>query len=270
MQRSRNRLIEQLAWVSVCLLVAAWGPRLDAGWKELCGILAISGLAAAAGLGMIARLRASRERTRQQRLAAARYDGTMADVLRRQKAIAEVEQAVREMIQSQAYQRAEGNQDLAPPPSATGRPGSAPGNGSRIPCSIPVDILVERAPGDLVPWTEGDACQAYLRDLSPNGFGLVHTQPLDTRRIILSADLEDGRKIALVASILWSKREGDGWFSSGGKLVEVAIGDDGGFAAPVPTHRRDGATERSRQWKEAAQGMEKKTPASYRTEALSE
>ena len=55
-----------IAWLSVCLLAAAWGHTLDQHWQAVWRQTGAFGLAAAVGLGALERMRGARSRSEQQ------------------------------------------------------------------------------------------------------------------------------------------------------------------------------------------------------------
>jgi hypothetical protein len=63
---------------------------------------------------------------------------------------------------------------------------------------------------------------AYTRDISPRGVGLLHDQPLGSRRVLLTFQLLGEQTVSLMVDLKWERYMGDFWFASGGSLVAVA------------------------------------------------
>jgi hypothetical protein len=61
-----------IAWLSVCLLATAWGPRLDASLRERSAEMGAFGLAAALGLEATGRTRKHMKNRSQQKAASRR------------------------------------------------------------------------------------------------------------------------------------------------------------------------------------------------------
>ena len=63
---------------------------------------------------------------------------------------------------------------------------------------------------------------AFARDLSPGGMGLVHLMPIAPGEVTITLALDNGRTLTLLAEILWCRDYDDGWYASGGRLIDVA------------------------------------------------
>jgi len=56
-----------IAWLSLCLLTTAWGPKLDPTWRERAAQFGSLGLAAAVGLEIAGRARGMIKKRSQQK-----------------------------------------------------------------------------------------------------------------------------------------------------------------------------------------------------------
>jgi hypothetical protein len=63
------------------------------------------------------------------------------------------------------------------------------------------------------------AHQAFTRELSMTGVGLLHNIPVSIGPIKVAIRYGDGQVAALPAEILWCRPCGDGWYVSGGKFI---------------------------------------------------
>jgi hypothetical protein len=63
---------------------------------------------------------------------------------------------------------------------------------------------------------------AFARDLSPGGIGLVHLMPIAPGEVTVALPLPSGKPVQLVTRILWCRDFGDGWYTSGGRFLDVA------------------------------------------------
>ena len=63
---------------------------------------------------------------------------------------------------------------------------------------------------------------AFVRDISVAGIGLVHIMPLARGEVILELQLPLGDVANLRVEILWCRDYGNGWYASGGRLIDLA------------------------------------------------
>ncbi len=59
------------------------------------------------------------------------------------------------------------------------------------------------------------------KQLSENGLGFFHQQPLPYRRMIASLDQGRGQWLGLIIDLNWCRFTKFGWYESGGRLLEV-------------------------------------------------
>jgi hypothetical protein len=69
--------------------------------------------------------------------------------------------------------------------------------------------------------TGSDSSVAYTTDVSINGMGFTHDEPLATRHAIVTFDLLDDEPVSLVIEIKWSHCRAHRWYCSGGKFIGV-------------------------------------------------
>jgi hypothetical protein len=60
--------------------------------------------------------------------------------------------------------------------------------------------------------------QAFTRELSTTGIGLLHNVPISIGPLKVAIRYGDGQVAALPAEILWCRPCGDGWYVSGGRF----------------------------------------------------
>ena len=225
MHVSKSRLVELIAWLSVCLLVAAWGPTLNAGLRHVWSIFGLFGLVAASGLEAVQRVRLSHERQKERKKALARYENAMGEIQRQKKVDAEVRKAAKRIAEFAAKQGGTvpevDLEEAAGEQAATNRRSE-----KRTKCPLPIEILVNDAEGRCVCWAEDDSHRAYIRNISPSGIGLLHNKPIDVHRVVLRVSLENDERVSLSVCLLWCRPAKKGWFSSGGKVAEVIAAVD--------------------------------------------
>ena len=64
--------------------------------------------------------------------------------------------------------------------------------------------------------------EAFSREISESGIGLVHNFPLPLQDVELRISHEHGYTIRVRARILWCQECGQGWYITGGKFVGPA------------------------------------------------
>lgn len=67
----------------------------------------------------------------------------------------------------------------------------------------------------------GDSIVVSGKQLSENGLGFFHQQPLPHRRMIVSLDQGRGQWLGLIIDLSWCRFTKFGWYESGGRLLEV-------------------------------------------------
>ncbi len=67
----------------------------------------------------------------------------------------------------------------------------------------------------------GDNIVVAGKQLSENGLGFFHQQPLPHRRMIVSLDQGRGQWLGLIIDLSWCRFTKFGWYESGGRLLEV-------------------------------------------------
>lgn len=80
----------------------------------------------------------------------------------------------------------------------------------RVPFVRPVRI--ESAHGDLL------CNDAFTRDITPMGIGLLHKHPVDAETLAIAVDLTDG-EVRVRAEIAWTSPLRNGWFVSGARFA---------------------------------------------------
>ena len=200
-------LPSQIAWLSVCLLAAGWGTGLDPALGKLWQIWGLLGLASATGLDVAWRARRMCKKRTQQKSFQQRAVRNLTNLAAQAETSKKISVAVRHIIEDREQHS------------------GAPLAGQRCDGRLPLQCTVQVTPLDDGPSTsEGinaTAFSAYVRDISANGVGLMHNQTIDSRHVMLTFDLLDGKSIALVAHCQWQHVEADRRYSSGWKLVGV-------------------------------------------------
>jgi hypothetical protein len=183
-------------------------------WSHWWAIFGTFGLASALGLDVVnrsrARLAAETHRKRLAREAERKLDEVMGDM----QSTSAVRAALRQ-FQSGA---------TAPAPRGANGQGVP-----RLSLNKPARItrLLQYSGG--VVQRMGDPLPGRVRNVSRQGFGLVHDERLDRGLVLLEIDLENGEPLQLLGGVLWCELQESGCYFSGGKILEVCAGGTTGL-----------------------------------------
>jgi hypothetical protein len=193
-----------IAYLSLCMLAAAFGAMIGPVWSRWWAIFGVFGLASAVGLDVLNRSRArlaDRRRREQLALGAERKLDKMMDDLESSGAI---HAALRQF------------QPGAPDPTPEDAHCHAE---PRLPLDKPVTImrLLRYSSGAIDRL--GEPLVGRVRNISRHGFGLAHDQRLERGLVLLKFDLENGEPIQFVADVFWCELQESGCYFSGGKIL---------------------------------------------------
>lgn len=72
---------------------------------------------------------------------------------------------------------------------------------------------------DLTEEPEGPAIFVETRELSVNGVGILHSQPLPYKKVALTLSLPCGSRVTIVTKLLWCRFSKEGRYASGGQFL---------------------------------------------------
>jgi hypothetical protein len=211
-------LTRLIAYFSLCMLAAAFGGMVGPAWSRWWAILGTFGLASAVGLDVL-----NRSRARQ------------ADQARRRQLSLQAEQKLDEMLGGMESSNAIGAalRHFQPRPMNPTPQGANCQAESRLALNQPATITpLLRSSGD-EGYRPGESLAVRVRNISHQGFGLVHDQPMERGLVILKCDLENGEPLRFIANVTWCELQDSGCYFSGGKILEVISPSDA-QAARIP------------------------------------
>lgn len=196
-----------IAYLSLCMLAAAFGAMVGPVWCQWWAIFGAFGLTSAVGLDIRSR---------------------WADQMRRRQFVLNAQRKLDEMIgdteSSGAILAALHKLQLGaadPTPQSTNCQ-SEP----RMPFNRPATVMrLLRYPSGAVERV-GQPLAGRLRNVSRQGFGLAHDERLERGHVILEVSLANGEPIQFIADVLWCELQESGCYFSGGKLLEVVSPSD--------------------------------------------
>jgi hypothetical protein len=204
-------LTRLIAYLSLCMLAAAFGSLIGPAWCGWWAIFGTFGLASAVGLDVM-----NRSRVR------------LADHRRRKRLSLKAERKVDEMmgsIESSSAIRAALRQ-LQPGATDPAPQGANRQTEPRQSLNKPATITrLLRSSGD-EGYLLGESLPCRVRNISRYGFGLAHDQRLERGLVLLECDLENGEPPQFIADVLWCELQDSGCYFSGGRISEVVSPSD--------------------------------------------
>jgi hypothetical protein len=96
----------------------------------------------------------------------------------------------------------------------------------RLPLDKPARItrLIQHSSGAIQ--RKGEPLAGRLRNVSRQGFGLVHDERLERGLVLLEIDFGGGASLQLIGDLLWCELQDGGHYFSGGKILEAANSSD--------------------------------------------
>ncbi|MBI1903569.1 MAG: PilZ domain-containing protein [Planctomycetia bacterium] len=85
---------------------------------------------------------------------------------------------------------------------------------NRVPFFKPLEIRPVNSPGPRI--------SAFSRDISADGIGLLHIMPLACGEVIVRIPSRFRKAYELRVRIEWCQDCGEGWYMSGGRMLDVA------------------------------------------------
>ena len=208
----KSSLRSLIAWLSVCLLTAGWGPKLDSSMREQWARAGSFGLAAALGLEVVARTRRLLKMRAQQNATNRRITRNVDDVAAQSASLAQLGEMLQRICQESGT-----NQALS------GETGQAP----RLRFRLPVQLRPLVGNETSAPPLGAPSFVAHVRNISATGIGLVHNQHIDSPRYVVDFPLKSGESLSVLVELIWQHRLADGPYHSGGRLIEVVRAGNG-------------------------------------------
>ncbi len=204
-------LTRLIAYLSLCMLAAAFGAMIGPVWCRWWAIFGTFGLASATGLDVLnrsrARLAADARKQQLARKAERKLDGIIADM---ESSVA-VRAALRQLQEGAADPTPQGANRRVEPRLTLDKPAR-------------ITPLLQYSSGAIDRM--GEPLAGRLRNVSRQGFGLAHNERLERGLVLLEIDLENGEPLQLIGGVLWCELQENGRYFSGGKILDVASPSD--------------------------------------------
>jgi hypothetical protein len=211
-------LTRLIAYLSLCMLAAAFGATVGPAWSRWWAIFGTFGLASAVGLDVLNRCRAR-----------------LADHIRRKQLSLQAERKLDEMMSEMASSSAilAALRQLQPGATGPTRQGTNCQAEPRPPLNNPAIITrLLQSSGD-AGCRLGESLAGRVRNISRHGFGLAHDQCLERGLVLLKCELANGEPLRFIADVLWCELQDSGCYFSGGRILEMISPSDA-QAARIP------------------------------------
>jgi hypothetical protein len=211
--KQKPHLVNLIAWLSVCMLAAAWGGTLDGRWQFVWAQFGAFGLAAAVGLKTLERARIRREKVVHDLISCTNSNGRLARLNQRSAAIEVIDHAIRRLTQHAVAERQ--------------RQARIPARGKRQPplSQFPLQVIPVADDDDAFDMGSAHAIGGSLRTLSSRVVCFQHDQAFTEHVALLSFKLGTREQLCFVVDVVWTKVFNDGFVSSGAVMAVGVHGE---------------------------------------------
>ncbi|HTM52955.1 MAG TPA: hypothetical protein VL175_02965 [Pirellulales bacterium] len=208
----KTSLPTMIAWLSVCVLAAAWGHVLDERWQVIWSEVGAFGIVSAAGLGAIEKVRAARTERSYNRVMQARVECGLARLNEHSATVDSINAAVRRLAEQAARRRTElGTQPRA---KRHWHP--------QLLSDYPLEVIPVEDRDEPFDNTSISPIPGVLRQMSTQGVSFEHDESFSTRIVLLHFRLADEQQLSFVVDVMWTQKTVNG-FTSGGTVLAVGV-----------------------------------------------
>lgn len=213
-----------IAWLSLCLLAAAWGRTLDERWQQTWALAGIFGLAAAVGLGSLEKARLIREKFVRDLASRTSFDERLARLNKQSAALDMIDDAILLLTKHVASERQ--RQTYNP----------ARGQSPLTLSGFPLEVTPVKDDGDAFDIGSVPSIAGSLRTISSSVVSFEHDQTFIERVALLTFTLGKGKQLCFVMDVKWTRVSNDRFVSSGAvmavgvpadKVSEIALLESG-------------------------------------------
>jgi hypothetical protein len=199
-------LTRLIAYLSVCMLAAAFGAVIGPAWSRWWAIFGAFGLVSSTGLDALHQSRTRHADHARRRQFALKAERKLDEILGGVQSSSAIFTALRQLQPNAADPASQGANGCAEP---------------RLPLDKPATITrLCRCAGGAVDRL-GEPLAGRVRNVSRHGLGLAHDQRLERGLVLLEMDLANGELLRFIADVLWCELQDSGNYYSGGKILEV-------------------------------------------------
>lgn len=200
-----GNLCKLIAWLSVCVLAAAWGSNLDPQWRPIWREFGAFGLISAVGLDVARKVHSVYRRRSDQRSFEGQLARRVATELFNNEAPKYLHPTIERLFadfDDDGKSRGERRIGTAAHPPAH------------------LFALDPRNPAETNLEVAG--IEARIRNISLAGLGLIHAEPLSSGPYVLTYEARSGENLVVGIEVAWCRPTGDGDYISGSRFVEFS------------------------------------------------
>jgi hypothetical protein len=199
------------AWLSLCILAAAWGRSLDEHWQGIWASLGAYGLAASVGLGILEKARLTHQKKLRDSALKSRVECGLERLNEQGATLDSINAAIRR-LRAHATRQARG-----PSTAGRARPGERSSPLGRLPMVIAPVVDHDESSCELA-----DSIPGCLREISLHGVSFCHAKPFVARVAVLTFDLDERQRLSFVVDVLWTEASAE-CFVTGGTVLAVGV-----------------------------------------------
>jgi hypothetical protein len=205
--RRTSNLVSLIAWLSVCLLAAAWGRTLDVHWQGIWARVGAFGLAAAVGLKGLEKARHGHEKLVHDLTSRTNRDGRLARLNQRSAATGVIEAAIRRLTKHFVSER-------------QGR-AKSPARDISLPelSGCPLEVIPVKDDRDAIDIGSAHSIAGSLRTLSSRVVNFEHDETFADHVVILAFTLGKRDQLCFVVNVIWTGKVNDRFVSSGAVMA---------------------------------------------------
>jgi hypothetical protein len=216
-------LTRLIAYLSVCMLAAAFGAVVGPAWCRWWAIFGTFGLTSATGLDVLDQSRARLAARLHREQLALKAERKLGEIIGDMESSSAIRAALRQFQEGAAEPAPQGANRRAEP---------------RLPLNNPAKVtrLLQHSSGAV--GRMGEPLAARLRNISRQGFGLAHDERLERGLVLLEIDFDRSEPLQLIGGLLWCELQENGCYFSGGKILQVTSPSDPQAARSATAVRR--------------------------------
>jgi hypothetical protein len=204
-------LTRLIAYLSLCMLAAAFGAMVGPTWCGWWAIFGTFGLTSAVGLDILNRSRARRADHIHRKQLSLKAERKLDEIISDMASSGAIRDALRQFQPGATDPAPQGTDCRAKP---------------RLPLNNPATITRLLRSSEDEGYRLGEPLPCRVRNISRRGFGLAHDHRLERGLVLLECDLEKGEPLHFIADVLWCELQDNGCYFSGGKLLEMVSPSD--------------------------------------------
>jgi hypothetical protein len=202
-----------IAWLSLCVLAAAWGHVLDERWQIIWTEVGAFGIISAAGLGAIEKMRLARTERSYNRVMQARVECGLARLNEHSATVDSINAAVRRLAEQAARRR---TVELGAQPRAKRH------WHPQLLSDYPLEVIRVEDRDEPFDNSSIAPIPGVLRQMSTQGVSFEHDESFSTRIVLLTFRLADEQQLSFVVDVMWTQKTVNG-FTSGGTVLAVGV-----------------------------------------------